>query len=127
MELNPTYLTYEEYKKMGGTILEQFFNSLEYKAELIVDKYTFNRFRKIKSYPNELKICIFDLINVIDNLNNSMTGNGISSETVGSYSVTKSSVSDINFSYRNTINAYLSNVKVNGVPVLYRGTDIYDN
>ena len=127
MELKPNYLTYEEYKKNGGTILENIFNSLEYKSELIVDRYTFNRFRKIETYPNELKMCIFDLINTIDNNGNTMFENGIASETVGNYSVTKASASDINIGYENIIKTYLSNVKVNDVPVLYRGADIYDN
>ena len=80
MELKPNYLTYEEYKENGGTILENIFNSLEYKSELIVDRYTFNRFRKIETYPDELKMCIFDLINTIDNNGNTMFENGIASE-----------------------------------------------
>ena len=127
MELKPNYLTYEEYKENGGTILENIFNSLEYKSELIVDRYTFNRFRKIETYPDELKMCIFDLINTIDNNGNTMFENGIASETVGNYSVTKASASDISIGYENIIKTYLSNVKVNDVPVLYRGADIHDN
>lgn len=125
MDFENRYLKYSEYENLGGKILDVPFNLLEYKAEKKVDELTFNRFRKLskEQYPQELKLCIYDLIEIL-----SVEGNSIiSSETVGSYSASIQSITDIEKQKKNIIKQYLSNTKVNGVFVLYRGADLYED
>ena len=125
MEFNNQYLKYNEYSKLGGKILEMSFPLFEYKAEKKVDELTFNRFRKLspENYPKELKPCIYELIDIFSEEDNSI----VSSETVGSYSVSKQSKTDIEKQKENIIKQYLSNTKIDGVFVLYRGADLYEN
>ena len=85
MEFKNQYLTYSEYKEIGGKLQQMPFNLLEYRSRKEIDRNTLNRFTSINDYPQELKLCINDLINEIQNYNE--IGNK-ASETVGSYSVT---------------------------------------
>lgn len=126
MNFNNQYLTYEEYQNIGGKLEKMPFNLLEYRARKEIDKNTFGRFLNVNDYPQELKLCINELINEIQIYND--VGNK-SSETVGSYSVTfnKPVSSEENKIFKNIIKSYLSNTKIDGVPVLYPGVDINDN
>lgn len=126
MNFNNQYLTYEEYQNIGGKLEKMPFNLLEYRARKEIDKNTFGRFLSVNDYPQELKLCINELINEIQIYND--VGNK-SSETVGSYSVTfnKPVSSEENKIFKNIIKSYLSNTKIDGVPVLYPGVDINDN
>ena len=56
------YLTYADYQNMGGTLDETTFNTFEYEAETIVNRYTFNRLKGETEYPEELARCMFRLI-----------------------------------------------------------------
>lgn len=122
MKFENQYLTYDEYKKLGGNLSEMPFNSLEYRAEKQVDELTSNRFRKISNYPIELKLCVNELMTEIKKYNE--TGNK-SSETVGSYSVNydKKITSERQKSLKGIIKTYLSETKVNDIYVLYCGAD----
>ena len=122
MKFENQYLTYDEYKKLGGNLSEMPFNSLEYRAEKQVDELTSNRFRKISNYPIELKLCVNELMTEIKKYNE--TGNK-SSETVGSYSVNydKEITSERQKSLKGIIKTYLSETKVNDIYVLYCGAD----
>lgn len=111
-----TYLTYEEYSSLGGKLSQASFSFVEYKAELKVDEYTFNRFRSIEEYPDELKACVFDLINIIQEDNSN-----IQSESLGNHSVTYKTSAERGQAVLDTLKMYLSNVRVSNVPVLYCG------
>ena len=122
MKFENQYLTYDEYKKLGGNLSEMPFNLLEYRAEKQIDELSFNHFRKISDYPIELKLCVNELITVIKKYNE--TGNK-SSETVGSYSVNydKPITSEKQKSLKSIIKTYLSETKINDIYVLYCGVD----
>ncbi len=122
MKFENQYLTYDEYKKLGGGLSEMPFSLLEYRAEKQVDELTSNRFRKISNYPIELKLCINELMTEIEKYNE--TGSK-SSETVGNYSVNydKPITSEKQKSLKNIIKTYLSTTKVDNVFVLYCGAD----
>lgn len=122
MKFENQYLTYDEYKKLGGNLSEMPFNLLEYRAEKQIDELSSNRFRKISNYPIELKLCVNELITVIKKYNE--TGNK-SSETVGSYSVNydKPITSEKQKSLKSIIKTYLSETKINDIYVLYCGAD----
>lgn len=122
MKFENQYLTYNEYKELGGNLSEMPFKLLEYRAEKKVDEQTSNRFRKISEYPQELKLCINELMTEIKKYNDS--GNK-SSETVGNYSVSydKPVTAEKDKSLNNIIKSYLSNTKIDDIYVLYCGAD----
>ena len=126
MEFKNQYLTYSEYQEIGGKLQQMPFNLLEYRARKEIDRNSFNRFASVNDYPQELKLCINDLINEIQNYNEVCNK---ASETVGSYSVTfnKPVTTEEQKVLNNIIKSYLSETKINGIPVLYCGADIYDN
>ena len=49
------YITYDEYKNMGGGIDETTFNILEIQCEFVVNWYTFSRLSKDTTYPEKVK------------------------------------------------------------------------
>lgn len=132
MEFNGQYLTYEEYRALGGTLDLMPFNLLEFEARKQIDLRTFNKLVNIE-VPQEVKICEFNLINSINSFNvsiNNASANGkLASETTDGYSttfITANQISDIVKSKSNELNdiirAYLSGCKLeDGTPYLYRG------
>lgn len=123
MSFDNQYLTYTEYGQLGGqTLDETSFNLLEYRARKEVDKRTKSRFQLLEEeeYPQELKMCIYELLDFVKDESSS----DISSETVGSYSVTKKTKKEIEQVKDDVISRNLSEIKVNNVYVLYIGEDI---
>ena len=59
------YLTYEEYEEYGGTLDETAYINVEFEAETFVNWITFNRLREETEYPEEVKLCMYDIINLI--------------------------------------------------------------
>lgn len=123
MKFENQYLSYKEYKELGGKLIEKSFNLLEYKAEKKINGMTSNRFKKIKEYPQDLKLCVYDLIDIFNSEGNS----SIVSETVGNYSKTKQSKEEMKKTKENIIKQYLSETKIDGIFVLYCGADCYRN
>lgn len=128
MEFNNQYLTYEEYIELGGTLEETPFNILELEAQKNVDKYTLGRLQNLEQQINEVKVCIFKLISLIDTYNSYENQNkSISSENIDGYSVTysqatenvsKSKIEDI----KCIIKTYLAECKLeDDTPYLYVG------
>lgn len=121
MKFENQYLTHNEYKELGGKLIEKPFNLLEYRAEKKIDELSSNRFRTLSKdeYPQELKMCVYDLIDVFNSEGNS----SIVSESVGNYSKTRQSKQNIEKIKEDIINQYLSELKINGVYALYCGAD----
>ena len=59
------YLDYSEYIAYGGTLTETSFNSLEFRAECIIDYVTFNRLSKDTTVSEKVKRCTYELINLL--------------------------------------------------------------
>lgn len=123
MKFENQYLTHDEYLELGGKIIEKPFNLLEYKAEKKIDEMTSNRFRKMTEYPQELKICVYELIDIFNSEGNS----SVVSESVGNYSKTRQSKEDVDRIKNDIIIRYLSELKIDGIYVLYRGLDCNGN
>ena len=129
MEFNNQYLTYEDYKSLGGTLGEMPFNILELKARQVINERTQNRLKNIEEIPQEVKICVYDLINTMNkyNLSNNSTSSNISSENTDGYSVTYKSGTELTEEqkkeYDDVMETDLYGVIVDNTPILYLGVN----
>ena len=125
MEFEGQYLTYEDYKGLGGTLDLMPFNLLEFEARKKIDINTKNRLKNEKTIPNEVKLCIYKLINTIETYVNEKNRN-IQSESVGEYSVNygrniKEIIQGKSTELDDIILNDLYGVIVNGEHVIYKG------
>ena len=129
MEFKNQYLSYEEYKSLGGTLGEMPFNILELKARQIINERTQNRLKDIEKIPQEVKICVYDLINTMNkyNLSDNSTSSNISSENTDGYSVTYKSGTELTEEqkkqYDDVMETDLYGVIVDNTPILYLGVN----
>ena len=66
MTFEGQYLTLDEYIELGGSQIEQMpFNLLEFEARRKIDSRTQNRLRNEENIPQEVKLCVFNLINTL--------------------------------------------------------------
>ena len=130
MEFSGQYLTYDEYKALGGTIDQTPFNLLEFEARKKIDERTFGRLKNTYELPQEVKMCMFALINSINSYGSSTSGNNknIASETTDGYSVSyvtggtiQEIISSKNVELDDIITNYLFGVIVNNQHILYIG------
>lgn len=61
------YLTYVEYKTWGGNLDSSTFSRIEYKAEKIMNAYTFDRLQNESEYSENVRRCMFELVELIHN------------------------------------------------------------
>ena len=113
MEFSGQYLTFEEYKKMGGTLDQTPFNLLEYEARKKIDEQTFGRLIKLEQQKTEVKMCIWDLINLQFSINNGVDISG----NVVNYNEQQIASFERQAIKRNLIDCQLED----GTPYLYRG------
>ena len=129
MNFNGQYLTYSEYKMLGGNIDKTPFNLLEFEARRVIDSRTLQRLKGIEKVPQEVKMCMFSLINTLNSyICESQTSKNISSETVGSYSVSyitgtqiQETINSKNAELTDMVVTYLTGVIVNGEHIIYCG------
>ena len=121
MEFSGQYLTYEEYNGLGGTIDLTPFNLLEFEARL--------KGFESDEIPQEVKMCVYALINSIVIFSNTMNNAGnVASESTDGYSVsyiTSSQINEVvmskNKELDDIIRTYLLGVVFNGEHLLYAG------
>lgn len=128
MEFSGQYLTYEEYKGLGGTLDLMPFNILEFEVRKQIDKYTFGRLKNLEKQVQEVKMCVYDLISTIDNYNQLEGLNkAIASEGIDGYSISYRTTSEETIKTKSaeildTISSYLSaSTLEDGTPYLFRG------
>jgi len=134
MDFKEQYLTYAEYRDLGGTLDITPFNLLEFEARRKIDISTNNRLKGTDSakVPQEVKLCEYNLISSINNYAESITSataNGnIASETTDGYSVSyvkSSSIKEIIASKSteldDIIRTYLLGIVFNGEHLMYLG------
>lgn len=141
------YLTYLEYKAMGGALDETTFNDFEFEAECIVNWYTFSRLTKEEpeDYPSVLPMLMNRLIKMALERANAMSMGGIiladgtvspnpyvSSQSNDGVSISYNTISakdlfaDMDKQMGETIKRYLDGVVDSlGRKLLYRG--LYPN
>ena len=128
MEFSGQYLTYEEYIGLGGTLDLTPFNLLEFEARQNVDKYTFGRLKELEEQNQEVKLCIFKLIGLMNSYNSYETQNkAISSENTDGYSVSYGTpstdfIKSKNSEIQGVVREYLIDCKLeDGTPYMYCG------
>lgn len=129
MEFKGQYLTYDEYSDLDGTLDKVPFDLLEYNARKMIDERTFGRLMNVKEIPIDVKMCIFNMIEIKNRyLSLKSQNKAIASENTDGYSISyrKQEVSDIeaeNKELSDVMKNYLANVVVNDVPILYLGVE----
>ena len=131
MEFEGQYLTYNEYKALGGNLNQTPFNLLEFEARRKIDERTFGRLKGIKNIPLEVKMCTFALINTLNTYSMDSTSSrnkNIASESTDGYSVSYASGSQVqeivkskSAELNEIIRTYLLNVVINDEHILYIG------
>lgn len=128
METKAQYLDYDKYRWLGGSLDITPFNLLEFEARKVIDKHTFGRLSGLNSQSEEVELCMFKLISVLNSYNESEThSSGIVSESTDGYSVTYATATSEtkkakNEELKNIVVTYLCDSKLtDGTPYLYRG------
>ena len=130
MEFSGQYLTYDDYKALGGTIDQTPFNLLEFEARRKIDERTLGRLKEVEKLPQEVKMCMFALINSISGYSSCISSNNknIASESIDGYSVNyitggtlQEVVSSKNAELNDIIITYLTGVIVNNEHIIYIG------
>ena len=93
------YLTYAEYQAMGGTLEESVFNKYEFRAETIIDWYTFNRLHGEETIPEKVKQCMNMLIDLLLAQDKAMGGAGDGSGSGGASQIASQSNDGVSVSY----------------------------
>ena len=136
MEFEGQYLTYEEYKGLGGELDLMPFNLLEFEARRRIDIRTQNRLKDVDSVdiPQEVKMCEYNLINSINGFASAMTtisNNGnIASFNSDGYSesyLTPAQIQDVvkskSAELDDIVRTYLLGVIFNEQHLMYLGVD----
>ena len=136
MEFEGQYLTYEEYKGLGGELDLMPFNLLEFEARRRIDIRTQNRLKDVDSgdIPQEIKLCEYNLINSINGFASAMTNisnNGnVASFNSDGYSesyITPAQIQDVvkskSAELDDIVRTYLLGVIFNDQHLMYLGVD----
>lgn len=136
MKFEGQYLTYEEYKFLGGSLDLPSFNLLEFHARNQIDLRTLNRLINLdtKDIPQKVKICVYDLITTIKGYINSsekisQQGNVASfnsdgySETYITPAQIKEVIESRQSEFDDMIITGLYGIVVNGQHIIYCGVD----
>lgn len=131
MKFENQFLTYDEYVTLGGKLNEMPFNILEFKARQIINLETQNRLIGLDEQRDEVKACIFQLVDTIDKHESQMQSKNVTSENTLGYSVSYANVGTDTLTINDKevediVYTWLINCRMeNGTPYLYRGV-IYD-
>ena len=122
------YLTYEEYQGYGGTLTEQEFTMMEFRARKRIDYWTDSRVQNMAAVPEAVKLCMMQAITYEQTygvekqaenpLLASFTTDGYS-ESYGS--MTEQNSQAVNGLYRSVSTLLYGETDDEGTPLLYRG------
>lgn len=121
-----TYLTYDEYREMGGELEETAFKRNIDRACAFVDSHTQNRLQSILKVSQRVKACMRDLVEYL--ANNVSSGKAITSKSQSAGGVSESesyatkTLDEINAEMLCIVYDYLINETDDyGTPLMYRG------
>ena len=139
MKFENQYLTFEEYRLLGGKMDYMPFNLLEFEARKIIDGRTQRRLVGVEEIPQEVKLCvnrmISDLAKYINEMSEEKQANGnIASENIDGYSVSYVTTDQVLANTQTIIKSkqteledimmnYLIGCVVNGEHIMYNGVN----
>jgi hypothetical protein len=121
------YLTYAEYREMGGTLDSVAFSHQEFRAQKLIDQLTFGRVVNETPVREEVKYTVFALI-LVQSEEDSQGGREMSSVSIDGLSVSYSQQTRETIAARKLrlVKEYLGNeVTQDGIPLMYAGLDYY--
>lgn len=130
MDFSGQYLTYNEYTELGGTLAETPFNLLEFEARKQIDLRTQKRLDGVSDIPQEVKLCMFHLIEKVNSyaIATENSGGNIASENTDGYSVSyvtanqiKEIIKSKNAELQDIILVDLFGITVNNEHLIYLG------
>jgi hypothetical protein len=110
------YLTFANYQSLGGELPESDFIRQEYAARKEIDFLTYNRLQGIDPVPENLKMCVLELIQ--REFCGKLDGEDYISQGSGKLSGTKESLKG---RAAELIRKYLDGLVIDGIPVFYAG------
>lgn len=122
-----SYLTYDRYKQLGGTLDTAAFTLAEFKARKRVDYLTASRVQRMAEVPEAVTLCVFALIGLESSIG---TEAQISNPLVTSYNTDGYSesygniptIAESDAIMNKTVRTYLADEKDDkGTPLLFRG------
>lgn len=143
MKFENQYLTYEDYRLLGGKMEYMPFNLLEYEARRIIDGRTQRRLIGIEEIPQEVKMCINKMISCMANYISTMQSDtqsksegksNVASENIDGYSVSYVTADQVLANAQTIIKSkqteledimfdYLIGCVVNGEHIMYNGVN----
>ena len=78
------YITFEEYKALGGVVEASAFSTLCRKANRLLDMWTLDRCKHLTTIPSEVKECLTEMINTMSGWE---YGNDVTSFSNGKVSI----------------------------------------
>ena len=120
------YLTYEQYKSMGGELNETAFLRNIDRACGFVDLHTQSRLQSVLEVSQRAKACVRDLVEYLANNVSGEKAVTSKSQSAGGVSESESYATktddDVNSEMLNIVYDYLATEKDdNGTPLMYRG------
>jgi hypothetical protein len=123
------YLTFNEYKQLGGNLDETAYSLLEFEIEKEINKRTQNRLVKLTNYPFDLKMCVLKMIDVfeqykaLEQQNKAVTGEGIDGYSISYRKLEKDDIEAKNIELEKIMRRYLSEIIVDGESILFLGVN----
>lgn len=132
MEFSGQYLTYDEYRGLGGTLDLTPFNLLEFQTRKEIELRTKGRLSNldVTEIPEEVKLCEYHLMSLVQQYAETMqqSNNGVASENIDGYSVSYLSPTNIQEIIKSKQKEFddimlseLYNVIVNNEAIIYCG------
>ena len=112
------YLTYEEHKAYGGTLSNTEFDRFGFRAEQEINNATQNRCKTLKEIPEEVKRCVFELVEYLSKNSKNGSVSAVSSFGNDGYSVSYVDKKTAEQQIYDIIYTYLS-----GTGLMYCGVD----
>lgn len=126
------FLTYTEYRAMGGQLSEAEFNRYEFRARSLINELTHQRIRDESPVRECVKMSAFDLIGQMKGHDSSMGGDSVAYASMSNdgvsvtYADRAKARRNANKELEQTLTLYLADeVDARGVPLLYGGVE-YD-
>ncbi len=115
-----TYLTFEEYEKMGGKLTQAEFDRFAFRAQSEIQNATFERINALQSVPESVKRCMFELVAYLSQAAKNGNTENISGFSNDGYSVSYSDSKTPEECVYDIIYTYLSGDEYN---LMYCGVD----